>query len=91
MEIFLHPSILQTDCWKYFFLKIISAPAPGLKKLAPQHCNYSLFIVYYYLPSYSKGEVAKKADLVKCFEELAGDQTEICKIILAKENGVELH
>jgi len=32
----------------------------------------------------SKGEVAKKADLLKCFEELEGDQTEICKIILAK-------
>jgi len=32
----------------------------------------------------SKGEVAKKADLVKCFEELGGDQTEICKLILSK-------
>jgi len=32
----------------------------------------------------SKGEVAKKADLVKCFEELEGDQTEICKLILSK-------
>jgi len=32
----------------------------------------------------SKGEVAKKADLQKCFEELKGDQTEICKHILAK-------
>lgn len=32
----------------------------------------------------SKGEVAKKADLLKCFEELEGDQTEICKVILAK-------
>jgi len=32
----------------------------------------------------SKGEVAKKADLVKCFEELEGNQTEICKHILAK-------
>jgi len=32
----------------------------------------------------SKGEVAKKADLVKCFEELNGDQTEICKLILSK-------
>lgn len=32
----------------------------------------------------SKGEVAKKADLVKCFEELEGNQTEICKYILAK-------
>jgi len=32
----------------------------------------------------SKGEVAKKADLVKCFEELGGDQTEICKLILTK-------
>jgi len=30
----------------------------------------------------SKGEVAKKADLVKCFEQ--GDQTEVCKIILSK-------
>jgi len=32
----------------------------------------------------SKGEVAKKADLVKCFEDTQGDQTEICKIILSK-------
>lgn len=32
----------------------------------------------------SKGEVAKNADLVKCFEELQGNQTEICKLILAK-------
>lgn len=32
----------------------------------------------------SKGEVAKKADLVKCFEEVKGDQTEVCKLILAK-------
>ena len=32
----------------------------------------------------SKGEVAKKADLLKCFEEVKGDQKEICKIILAK-------
>lgn len=32
----------------------------------------------------SKGEVAKKADLVKCFEETKGDQTEICKLILTK-------
>merc|ERR1712013_630337 len=32
----------------------------------------------------SKGEVAKKADLIKCFEEVKGDQKEICKIILAK-------
>lgn len=32
----------------------------------------------------SKGEVAKKADLVKCFEELEGNQTEICKYILSK-------
>jgi len=32
----------------------------------------------------SKGEVAKKADLLKCFEELKGDHTEICKVILAK-------
>jgi len=31
-----------------------------------------------------KGEVAKKADLLKCFEEVKGDQKEICKIILAK-------
>jgi len=31
-----------------------------------------------------KGEVAKKADLMKCFEEVKGDQKEICKIILAK-------
>lgn len=30
----------------------------------------------------SKGEVAKKADLVKCFEK--EDQTEVCKIILSK-------
>jgi len=30
----------------------------------------------------SKGEVAKKADLVKCFEK--DDQTEVCKMILAK-------
>merc|ERR1719464_1298785 len=32
----------------------------------------------------SKGEVAKKADLTKCFEDTKGDQTDICKIILAK-------
>eukprot|EP00088_Acartia_fossae_P016062 TRINITY_DN1895_c0_g1_i9.p1 TRINITY_DN1895_c0_g1~~TRINITY_DN1895_c0_g1_i9.p1 ORF type:complete len:253 (-),score=62.55 TRINITY_DN1895_c0_g1_i9:76-834(-) len=32
----------------------------------------------------SKGEVAKKADLMKAFEDTKGDQTEICKIILAK-------
>jgi len=32
----------------------------------------------------SKGEVAKKADLVKCFEEVKGDQKEVCRIILAK-------
>jgi len=32
----------------------------------------------------SKGEMAKKADLVKCFEEVKGDQTEVCKIILSK-------
>ena len=32
-----------------------------------------------------KGEVAKKADLIKSFEDIpSGDQTEICKIILAK-------
>lgn len=30
----------------------------------------------------SKGEVAKKADLIKCFEK--DDQTEVCKLILAK-------
>jgi len=32
----------------------------------------------------SKGEVAKKADLIKSFEETKGDQSEICKIILSK-------
>ncbi|XP_023324462.1 ribosome maturation protein SBDS [Eurytemora carolleeae] len=33
----------------------------------------------------SKGEVAKKADLIKSFEDIpSGNQTEICKIILAK-------
>jgi len=32
----------------------------------------------------SKGEVAKKADLMKAFEETKGDQSEICKIILSK-------
>lgn len=32
----------------------------------------------------SKGEVAKKQDLLKAFEDIGGDQTEICKIILAK-------
>ena len=32
-----------------------------------------------------KGEVAKKADLIKSFEDIpSGNQTEICKIILAK-------
>jgi hypothetical protein len=34
---------------------------------------------------FSKGEVAKKQDLLKSFEDLGGDQTEICKLILAKE------
>jgi len=32
----------------------------------------------------SKGEVAKKADLVKCFDEVKGDQAEVIKLILAK-------
>jgi len=32
----------------------------------------------------SKGEVAKKADLVKCFEEVKGDQAEVIKLILSK-------
>jgi len=32
----------------------------------------------------SKGEVAKKADLLKAFEDTKGDQTDICKIILTK-------
>jgi hypothetical protein len=37
---------------------------------------------------FSKGEVAKKQDLLKSFEDLGGDQTEICKIILAKEGNL---
>lgn len=32
----------------------------------------------------SKGEVAKKQDLISCFEDANGDQTDICKIILSK-------
>jgi hypothetical protein len=37
---------------------------------------------------FSKGEVAKKQDLLKSFEDLGGDQTEICKLILAKEGNI---
>ncbi len=37
---------------------------------------------------FSKGEVAKKQDLLKSFEDLGGDQTEICKLILAKEGNL---
>merc|ERR1719431_2506789 len=32
----------------------------------------------------AKVKLQKKADLIKCFEDTKGDQTDICKIILSK-------